>query len=158
MIHPDHLRKYVIIPALDPLPKPMRTTASVELLLGTALKESGLVYLKQGLHLPSDGRARALGLWQMEPFTHTDLYDRVLMTDASLMRIIAPYGRRPATDMIWDLKYAAQMARLKYWTIDEPLPWVGDVAGMARYWSRWYNTKNDPQEMKQWADLYTRFA
>ena len=55
---------------IKPLPKKLNlwSPSAEELVLGTAIVESGLTYLKQ------HGDGPALGLWQVEPPTHEDLY------------------------------------------------------------------------------------
>ena len=50
----------------------MWSTAAEELVLGTAIVESSLIYISQ------HGAGPALGLWQVEPATHDDLYANYL--------------------------------------------------------------------------------
>ena len=54
----------VICPALEKLS--LWSPSAEELVLGTAIVESGLTYLKQ------HGDGPALGLWQVEPATHDE--------------------------------------------------------------------------------------
>ena len=70
MLSSIHLQDRVIAPALDKID--LWSRAAEELVLGTAIVESGLTYLIQH----SDGPA--LGLWQIEPATHEDLYTNFL--------------------------------------------------------------------------------
>ena len=56
----------VVKPALEKLG--FWSLSAEELVLGTAIVESGLTYLKQHADGP------ALDLWQVEPTTHDDLY------------------------------------------------------------------------------------
>lgn len=157
MLCVPHVRRFVIVPALAQLPQAMRSEAAVELLLGTAMKESELCYLKQGLYQADDGRARAIGLWQMEPATYTGLALR-FADNPSVGPVIAPRGVRPAMDMAWDLRFACQMARLKYWTIPHPLPEADDVEGLADYWGKFYSTRDVPKQKQQWVQLYRSLA
>ena len=60
------LLSMVIRPALTKIN--LWSSSAEELVLGTAIVESGLTYLKQ------HGDGPALGLWQIEPATHEDLY------------------------------------------------------------------------------------
>ena len=60
----------VIRPALTKIN--LWSRSAEELVLGTAIVESGLTYLKQR------GEGPALGLWQIEPATHEDLYTNFL--------------------------------------------------------------------------------
>ena len=62
----SQIRSLVIRPALEKLN--LWSLSAEELVLGTAIVESGLTYLRQH----NDGPA--LGLWQVEPSTQNDLY------------------------------------------------------------------------------------
>ena len=158
MLNPDHFRRFIIVPALSTLPEAMRTTAAVELLLGTALKESGLSLLKQGLRTVTDGRGRALGLYQMEPATYLD-HLRWLRTQPALGALIFPHGPRPATDMQGDLYLATHLARIHYWWRGkEALPEVDDIEGMARYWGKYWQTQSIPAQMESFVSLYRDMA
>jgi hypothetical protein len=127
--------------ALDPLESRL---AVRQLLLGTALQESLLRHLRQ---LPNqDGsRGPALGYFQMEPATHDDIWKTFLAFRAPLaarVRVLAGLaaGQPKAEKVAADPVYAAAMARLHYRRAPGRLPEVGDVAGMAAYWKRHYNT------------------
>ena len=76
----------VIRPALEKLS--LWSLSAEELVLGTAIVESGLTYLKQ------HGDGPALGLWQVEPATHDDLYTNFLNfrpeLGSKLMQLRAP--------------------------------------------------------------------
>ena len=118
-----------------------RMQAAEELLLGTALQESDLIYRHQLNQGP------ALGLFQMEPATHDDIWTNFLAYHpamAEILRQIAvtePHSALLATNDA----YAAAMCRVHYWRMGqmvggEPLPVAGDLMGMAAYWKRFYNT------------------
>ena len=64
------LRELVIQPALMEIE--LWSPAAEELVLGTAIVESRLSFIKQ------IGSGPALGLWQIEPDTHRDVYDNFL--------------------------------------------------------------------------------
>ena len=70
MLSSIHLQDRVIAPALDKIN--LWSRAVEELVHGTAIVESGLTYLKQ------HGDGPALGVWQIEPATHEDLYTNFL--------------------------------------------------------------------------------
>lgn len=118
--------------------------AAEDLLLGTALQESGLRARRQ------DG-GPALGLWQMEPATHDDIWETFLLIlpsraplAASVRGLLDPgdaMGRRvpPAAVLEHSDRYACAMARLKYFRSPRPLPELGDIAGYAAYWKEIYN-------------------
>ena len=114
--------------------------AAVELLVGTALKESGGLRWRTQL---SGGPAR--GLFQMERATHDDIWTNFLayrppLSDA-IKRTFAPAEGALGFDQITqDDAYAALMARLKYLRVPAALPLAGDLQGQAGYWKTYYNT------------------
>ena len=61
-------------------------SAAVHLLTGTALVESGLVWLGQ------TGGGPALGLWQMEPATHDDCWRNFLAFRPALAATVGQLG------------------------------------------------------------------
>lgn len=138
-----HLLELAVRPALQTLGAQYATLAAEQLVMGTAAKESGgLVWLRQL------GNGPALGLWQMEPFTFRDLRDGFLSGDApgkvQLRRAVGSFSASfspDPTELCWNLRLAAAYCRLKYLSVNEPLPPAGDVAAMARYWKRYYNTR-----------------
>src|SRR5262245_8752267 len=113
-----HVRELVIMPSLRVFPLEMQTAAAVELLVGTALVESGCEYLKQGLHTVTDGQGVALGLWQCEPATFEDIWINYLAYHPELGEAIG--GEQATAVLMTNLAYAAQIARLHYWRYGEP--------------------------------------
>lgn len=144
MLHPRQFRELVIRPVLDSMS--MGGDAAEQLLLGTALVESNLEWLKQM------GGGPALGIYQMEPATHDDIWRNYIGHNVKLRNAAlqwAPEGTVDHDDMVGNLYYATAMARLQYRRRPEPLPAAGDFLGMAAYWKQHYNTyrgKGDPAE------------
>ena len=132
-IYLPHLRDLVIIPTLKSLD--MYSPAAVNLLMGTAMQESNCEYLKQL------GGGPALGIYQMEPATHEDLWDNYITLHRNIWDRIPdePYYKID-TEMIWNIKYATLMARIHYWRVAEALPDKDDVEGLANYWKKYWNT------------------
>lgn len=129
-----HFQQLVIVPALQVLQLGSEEAAG-ELLLGTALQESGLRYLKQL------GNGPALGVFQMEPATHDDIWDNFLVYRPYLtQRLDNVTNRRSAIIMSYHLVYAACMCRLQYYRVPVKLPVAGDIQGQAIYWKQHYNT------------------
>ena len=129
------LRSMVIRPALTKTH--LWSRAAEELVLGTAIIESGLTYLKQ------HGDGLALGLWQVEPATHEDLYTNFLNyrpeLGSMLMELRAPnlsMGENLATNLM----YGAAVCRLCYYRKPDALPATGDIEGQASFWKQHYNT------------------
>jgi hypothetical protein len=132
----------VITPALTALGLDDDLQAPIELLLGTALQESGLIYREQL------GGGPARGLFQMEPATHDDIWANFLKYRAGLAAKVRQFlagGAEDAEELINNDRYAAAMARVQYYRMGQivgkdPLPDASDVAGMADYWKNYYNT------------------
>lgn len=133
-----HLRDLVITPVLRHLG--MYSPAAVQLVLGTAIQESG------GFHLMQLGGGPALGLYQMEPATHDDiwrtfLYYRPDIADrVRTLELPGWYDDDNAREMEGNLYYATALCRLRYWRVSEPLPPPDDIHSIARYWKYHYNT------------------
>lgn len=135
-LDPDQLRKLVIRPTLQALS--LWSPAAENLVLGTGIVESKLRFLHQV------GGGPALGLFQMEPFTHNDLWRTTLWGKELGMKIgnlARPFsGAAPdPREMVWNLRYAAAMCRVLYRRIKAPLP-SNDGLELAEYWKRYYNT------------------
>ena len=129
------LRQMVIKPALEKLG--LWSTAAEELVLDTAIVESSLIYIRQ------HGDGPALGLWQVEPATHGDLYANYLSyrqeLGSRLMELRTPalsMGENLATNLM----YGAAVCRLCYYRQPEALPVAGDIKGQAAFWKQHYNT------------------
>lgn len=108
------------------------TPQAAKLLLRTAKVESNLRYIKQ---LGTSLKIGGIGLYQMEKLTHDDIHKNFL-----IYRDDRPYYQeyREPLDMIWDLRYATQMARLHYLRVATPIP--DSLEGQAAYWKQRYNT------------------
>src|SRR3990167_7053744 len=84
--------------------------AAEDLLLGTAIIESGLIWLAQR------GGGPALGVYQIEPATHYDLWQWVghkARWETALEREMTPAPRDEK--LVTNLAYATAVARLLYW-------------------------------------------
>ncbi|MGI9250700.1 MAG: hypothetical protein ACR2PR_05845, partial [Pseudohongiellaceae bacterium] len=115
---------------------------AVDLLLGTAAQESLL-----GTYVRQVGGGPALGIYQMEPATHDDIWQNFIeyqpgvqaSLDEALDGAMAYRGGPSAERLVYDLRYATIMARLHYYRRPEPLP--DDLVGLAQYWKTHYNTE-----------------
>ena len=155
MLSVNNLRVIVIQPALAPFPEAMKTPAAEALLLGTALVESGLMYLRQGLQRLDDGRGAALGLWQMEARTHEDHW-RYLQRHPAIAAAIEIGPKPPPERLCTDLLYACRMARVHYWRVRAKMPEADDLQGLADYWKPFYNTELGAGDPAAFVRLYTK--
>ena len=135
MIDPRQLLTYVVTPVLGTLSLPSDVpdnTAAAQLLMGTAMQESELTWVHQ-ISGP------AIGLWQMEPATHDDMWTNFIPKPiGQALDYLCP--RADARLMAGNLYYACAMARLFYYRIPEPLPKAGNIEAQAAYWKQYYNT------------------
>lgn len=142
----------VIRPAL--LALGLHSAAAEELLLGTAMVESQLVHREQL------GGGPALGLFQMEPATHDDIWTHYLAYRPALARKVEALLSRPDADRHAELLvndvYAAAMARIHYKRVAEALPAVGDTDAMAGYWKRYYNTPRGKGRAAKYVQTWER--
>ena len=135
MLDPEHFRRHVIRPSL--LRLGLQSPAAEALLLGTALTESGLARLVQ------TGGGPALGVYQIEPATHTDIWRHYLAYHPGLaarVLSLAAGGFGHPEQLVWNLAYATAMARLVYRRRAEPMPAATDLPGLAAYWKAHFNT------------------
>lgn len=152
---PLQFRLHVIRPVLHHTE--LWSESAENLVLGTALVESGLRHLDQVTGKGDVTLGPALGLYQIEPATHRDLWLNFLPARRQLRdriaALTAPWPERE-TQLVTNLAYATAICRALYFRRREPLPAADDVAALGRYWKRWYNTplgKGDP------AEFVTRF-
>ena len=134
MLDPGQFTQHIIRPALEAID--LYSKAAAELLLGTAIQESRLTYLVQL------GDGPALGLFQMEPATHDDIWANFLVYKPELgLKVNAlTCHNRSSEKLIWNLHYAAVMCRVHYYRVSEALPEASDISRQAEYWKQHYNT------------------
>lgn len=131
----DDFLKSVIHPVLDRMG--MNSSAAAKLLMITACHESlGFRYRRQV-------GGPALSFFQIEPDTLDDLYENYLKYRPGRQMLLDQYlpddmTRVEALEKRDD--YACAAARLIYARVPAPLPEVGDVAGLAAYCKRYWNT------------------
>ncbi|MFN0043743.1 MAG: hypothetical protein ACKVSF_11100 [Alphaproteobacteria bacterium] len=133
-MNPHEFRAEIVDPALRLLD--LHSPAASNLLLGTALVESNLVYRRQ------KGGGPALGLFQIEPTTFDDIYRRYLPRQTSWLgsvnTLLRPYDM-PIEQLVDNDRFACAIARLKYRMARPPLPLADDIEGLAAYWRLHYN-------------------
>lgn len=140
----EQLRDLVVVPTLKYFD--MWSEAAEQLLIGTIMQESHGEYIQQL------GGGPALGIYQMEPATHDDIWCNYLeyrpQAQESLFSVMSCeahdsaqiHGVPPADELISNLKYATLMCRLHYRRVPKPLPKGNDIKALAQYWKDHYNT------------------
>ncbi|UTW01218.1 hypothetical protein KDW99_08860 [Marinomonas rhizomae] len=140
----EQLREYVVLPTLSNLG--MYSEAAEQLVMGTITQESRATHLKQL------GTGPALGLIQMEPATHADLWRNFIKYKSSLQddlrallsgeadSVFEVCGVPDELELMSNIKYAVAMCRVHYWRKPQTLPEANDINELAEYWKEHYNT------------------
>ena len=107
--------------------------AAENLLLGTALTESGLNYLRQV-------NGPAVGMYQCEPNTYEDLLEYIKRDPKKVSAVldISGFTSWPTIDALqWNLRYATMICRMHYYRFPEAIP--SDAESMYQYYKVHYN-------------------
>lgn len=151
MLSLGDVRDLVVRPALQHIG--LHSPAAEQLVLGTGLIESGLKKLRQY------GNGPALGLFQMEPFTHDDLWQTFLNRKPDLAARLRAICPDPAADKLpWNLQYAAAMCRVKYFRAPASLPALDDIEAQAAYWKLHYNTPLGRGKVAEYVETWHRYV
>jgi len=152
MVDADQIRQHVVVPVLRELG--LWSEAAERLVLGTGAHESG------GFRWLAQVRGPALSWFQIEPATYYDLLDRTLpglerRAPELVMRLRGLVPRRydafpPAEYLARDQGYATAICRLLYYRVPRALPAANDLAALAAYWKRYYNTAAGRGTPEQW--------
>ena len=97
----------------------------------------------------------------MEPETHNDIWENFLKYQAKLAGCVKQLLTSVNDDKLIELevndKYACAMARVHYLRVSAPLPQTRDVAGMAAYWKKYYNTWSgagkESEYIRRWQEV-----
>lgn len=131
------LQMHVVRPVLQAIG--LWSEAAEYLLLGTAAQESNLGHYLAQSHGP------ALGIYQIEPATHADIWQNCLQYKPDLAEkvhaLLSPFNTQDKDQaLITNLAYSTAIARVIYYRIPKPLPAAYDLSGLAGYWKQYYNT------------------
>lgn len=156
----NQLRKYVVTPVLKHLdPAIPYSEAAENLILGTIAQEShGSHYIHQL------GTGPAVGMCQMEPNTHDDIwknflrYKDDLREKVKILELEGWYDDHNAREMAGNNYYAVAMCRVHYWRVPHGLPDAGDIRGLAEYWKQFYNTPLGAGTVEEFMQNYRRFV
>jgi len=148
-------RELVVRPTLEQID--LWSEAAENLVVGTAVQESRLRFLKQR------GGGPARGVYQIEPATEDDVWVNFLEYRPALYRTVAnirgPVGHGASPDpLIYSLAYATAICRVIYYRRPEPLPAADDIPGLAAYWKQHYNTPRGAGTAMEWEDNYRRYC
>ncbi len=158
-INMNQLREYVVTPVLKHLDPVIPYSLDAEnLILGTIAQEShGSRYIHQL------GAGPAVGMCQMEPNTHDDIwenyikYNKALMEKIKVLELSGWYDEANAKEMAGNNYYAVAMCRVHYRRKPQALPKHDDIAGMGAYWKKYYNTYLGAGTVEEFIENYNRF-
>jgi hypothetical protein len=162
----NDLRDYVVGPTLRAAN--LWSPAAEILMLGTALHESTVASTTR-LH---QIKGPAIGIYQMEPLTHFDLwlsflkYQPILretvldMIPKCSLKFDSATGIMYGADALLatDLRYATVMARIKYRQVKEAMPAENDFVGLAQYWKKYYNSALGKGTVEEFTRHYVQYV
>lgn len=154
-INAKQLMELVIKPTLEFLG--LDSPSARQLLICTFAQESHLGHYLKQVNGP------ALGIGQVEPLTHIDIYENFLKYNKNLRIKIDSISRHSIMfnrekELVTNLAYAVAITRLCYYRAKEALPEYGDIHGMAVYWKNYYNTSKGKGTIDEFVDNYHRFV
>lgn len=153
MLNIDQFRELIIKSTLNDMN--MYSKEAEEILVFTcAVETQGGTYLKQI-------NGNALGIYQMEPLTHTDIWQNFIKSKPQLLfQLLNMFNisQIPSEErMIYDLRYATAMARLFYKRFTKKFPNVDDIDGIWEYYKTYYNTEKGKAEREPSINKYLSF-
>lgn len=134
----EQFQEYILNPTLKLID--MDSSAARVLLLGTAMVESNLSYIRQ-VGMKKGG---AFGLFQCEQRTYDDVVKYIkrekLLHEKILSACLLDYLPPDADCLMWNLRLAVCIARVHYFRIPKKLPQWDDAQGLCEYYLKFYNT------------------
>lgn len=144
-----YLRGQIIQPVLKTLG--LYNLSAENLLYGTCAQESLMgKYLVQ-INGP------ALGIYQIEPETHQDVWNNFLKYRPELADKIKSLGDPCDNELINNHMYSTAIARVIYFRIRANLPAANDIVGLAKYWKTYYNTVLGKGRVQDFIKHYQQF-
>lgn len=113
-----------------------------------------------GKYLVQRGGGPALGIYQMEPATHADLWNKYIVRKYAIEKHLK-YTKIPGWDGLTQLKvnpvYATAMARIQYYRRPEKLPEI-DKVSMWKYYKQFYNTPLGKSDPITWGEKWDKYV
>lgn len=159
----EQYKTYVIRPSLKAIN--LWSEDAEALIFGTALVESRLRYIVQ-LNMQETGAA---GFLQIEMPTAKwlcrEYIPRKEAIDKAIASFLWPWNRdtlrmSDLSDislrelLLYDLRVGVILARMKYYSIPQPLPAKNNVAAMGEYWKKYYNASPNGLPASEFVKLY----
>ncbi len=152
-INIKQFRLYILRPALKNVG--LYSLSAEQLLLGTCATESQMGYYVRQVIGP------AKGPYQMEPFTHDDIWKTYLNSRNDIVNKImfaCNFMNKPTSDeLVYNFMYATIMARIRYLRVPEKLPFINDIEAQAAYYKKYYNTPKGKATEQDYIDAYYHY-
>lgn len=153
MLDCSQFRSLIIEPVLSKLR--LYSKGAEELLVFTCAAESLGGTLLQQIKGP------ALGIYQMEPNTYSDIWSNFIRARNQLATLMALHfgcNRVPEIErLIYDLHFATAMTRIHYLRMPGNIPDAKDVDGLWDYYKKYYNTDKGKAKKEESIKKYQDF-
>lgn len=154
MINIEQFRTLIIEPVLSKLQ--VYTKDAEELMVFTCAAESlGGTYLHQV-------KGSALGIYQMEPPTYTDIWINFILNRNSIATLMSMNFACPKipdpSRLIYDLHFATAMTRIHYMRVPMKIPSKDNIEGIWEYYKKFYNTNKGKAKKDEAIEKYKKFA
>lgn len=134
----SQFRDFILRPTLEMIG--LYSKSAEVLILGTGLVESGFNYIKQIGTIRNGG----FGFFQCENATYLDIVRYLKVNKKLGDRITAAcnidYFPPTVEPVIWNLRLAVCICRVKYFMIPKELPKSDDLEWICKYYLKYYNT------------------
>ena len=154
MLDIQDFKNLIIVPTLKAVD--LYSESAANLLLGTAVQESRLTYLKQ------KGAGPALGLFQIEPATFNDIYYRYLKRSdkKELLESVQRFttASNILDQLISNIPFAVLIARIRYLMVPEAIPAYDDLEGLGAYWKKYFNSPIGKGQPHEFVENYKRYV
>ena len=165
VINPLQFKTMIVEPVLNDM-RPfwgdkVAAPQAVDLLVGTVFQES---LIGNEVHLKQVG-GPALGVYQIEPNTHEDIYENYLSKSHRLEKLgyVRSLAKQRYSDLdqelVSNLAYATAIARVKYWRRTFEWPEMNDpeyVGKLGKIWDDHYNANDNAGFVHEFAAAFPR--
>ena len=97
----------------------------------------------------------ARGIFQMEPATHDDIWRYLDRPKNRILREIVESMGASEDELVYNLRYATAMARIKFWYVPESLPET--IEGQAEYYKTYYNTAGGAGSVEKYLAMHKKY-
>jgi len=153
MIDCTQFRSLIIEPVLSRLQLYSKEAEEV-LVFTCAVESNGGTFVHQV-------KGPALGIFQIEPNTYTDIWINFIRSRNQLATLMALHfgcNKIPDLDrLIYDLHFATAMARIHYLRVRPVMPKANDIDGIWDYYKKYYNTEKGKAKKEESIKKYQDF-